>query len=1286
MNSYEQYGSSYRSETPESLDKELEQQEYEQEVNTPRTEEAPAPQVLAEGEEAAPVAPPTPEAEAPDANPNEERLNTLDGFLEDSAVEIRDWIDNKLQGNQQTKEEIRTDRQGSRQETADKQEMVEEAGGDMGVVREVSRAVTSGVDKAIQDSIGAANFVGDLAKTKLGMVDEADEWNNVDHANYRGSERDLMMAEPRSAAGAFARDMVSFVTLANKVKLVTGLGAAGAASTKIGGVKGIAARVLIETGAGAIADFMIDPSDPNAAAAVQEYFPSLKDNQILSAFAMQEEDNEFTRRVKNSIEGGVMGNAVDAAARGFKGLFAFAKKIMPWKKANPGKAVSEAPQEVKDEAYSALIKALDESDIRDRQPGDPPFQYDRPGKKERLEEAKANSGTKSRQDYEPFERSAYTTKTPIGKVMADQAINADRPRHSPGSPSPYLTDNTIKQLSEAGGDMKVINKAADEIAADLEAKIKSRDPAVVAEARAVIEQWHADNPIDGYSIDANMAALLKPIVDEDGVSQSYIRTLAGNNTAKVLIADVSNQLLEIAGQSRQIVDNGMSANRQHNMIFDRLKTLTRLQIKDASQRGSGLQSLQNWLGDGSATKKKVADMDKKIEDLRTRINQGDPKAKEDMKTFVDSLNLADGDASLTTTFMDQFFALGRENLETTMYNSYLSGLATQERNIAGNLANGLIRPLSMVLGSDMGSANQRAALSMFVSFKESLGEGWKVAKTSFINNNPDPFSKTGSIRRSNTEKRIENLVAQADTDSKKIAAWLIQTQYRFLAAPWAQGATRALEAADNGFRVVSARQKARFDMVKLSIEDGIEFKPKKFERHLKSKIKDGQIVDEELLNWAKTDTFQEDLGPHMSRISDMISDLPFLKYAIPFVKTPTNILKQTATFVPGARLVAYAHADSLPGNFFKEYAQVMRGSDEVAKSVYKGREAIGAMTGISFSLMGFFGISTGAGPRDPRLRKVWEAENRPHSIKLGGVWYSNRILGPIGILMSAFSDIGMMTASPATRDTASELSAQLIYTIAGSLFEQSWAKGLFSVMDTINSVTSGDTSAIDGEKAMASMARSMIPYQAALRSWNNTLVPGIRDYNSELEKLIAESVPVAKAFMGTERTSMFTGEPVASGGLSALNQGLPFSLAEVNNDPVVQEMIKKGITIPTEFADKYKGVDLRVEDKKRLNELSKKLDLRGQMKDLFDTDWFKQSFEEWQNENPPTPREKTEWYLTAKRTFSKVRDEAIEIYRNEGTVESDRLDKELTAIEERDFYARRGNYSAASQAQELINY
>ena len=70
-----------------------------------------------------------------------------------------------------------------------------------------------GIEKAYPRHYWFANFVGDFAKTKLGMVEEDDEWNNTDHKDYRGSERDLVIAEPRSMAGQMARDLVSFVVI-----------------------------------------------------------------------------------------------------------------------------------------------------------------------------------------------------------------------------------------------------------------------------------------------------------------------------------------------------------------------------------------------------------------------------------------------------------------------------------------------------------------------------------------------------------------------------------------------------------------------------------------------------------------------------------------------------------------------------------------------------------------------------------------------------------------------------------------------------------------------------------------------------------------------------------------------------------------------------------------------------------------------------------------------------------------------------------------------------------------
>ena len=90
----------------------------------------------------------------------------------------------------------------------------------------------------------------------------------------------------------------------------------------------------------------------------------------------------------------------------------------------------------------------------------------------------------------------------------------------------------------------------------------------------------------------------------------------------------------------------------------------------------------------------------------------------------------------------------------------------------------------------------------------------------------------------------------------------------------------------------------------------------------------------------------------------------------------------------------------------------------------------------------------------------------------------------------------------------------------------------------------------------ANIIRAMTPYQAALRSLNNVLVPGIRDYNNAMEKYFAETVPGAKMFLGAERISMRTGEPVANGGYSVFNQLTPFSLKEVREDPLLGKLVE----------------------------------------------------------------------------------------------------------------------------------
>ena len=453
---------------------------------------------------------------------------------------------------------------------------------------------------------------------------------------------------------------------------------------------------------------------------------------------------------------------------------------------------------------------------------------------------------------------------------------------------------------------------------------------------------------------------------------------------------------------------------------------------------------------------------------------------------------------------------------------------------------------------------------MYANFLGDFSEGLQVARTSFMDNT-SKRSMEGTWQGMDMAKKLDNLRASAKTPMENAMYTFKAAQYHFMANPWMQGATRMLSATDDGFKVMSARQKARFDAMMLAIEDGIDFDPKKFETVWSTKYKNGEIVDEDLLNWAKQDTFQEDLNGKMAMFADAVNESILLKFVIPFVKTPTNIIKQTGHYVPfGGTAVRTVNrvmeGAGLDFRFYKEYDKMMQGSDETMKAVYRGREATGVMVTTFGGIMGAAGLITGAGPRDPDKRKAWEeAGNQQHSIKLGGVWVSTRFLGPLGILLSATADLGMVGATAGAYDDFQELQQQLIYTTAGALMEQSWLKGLANSLTATMEVVNGRRE-MNPEDAVAQISRALIPYQAALRSLNNTLVPGVRDFNNSMDKFWAETLPGLKAFMGHERISLRTGEPVYNSGMSALNQVVPFGLKEANEDPVLGRLVSWVLT------------------------------------------------------------------------------------------------------------------------------
>ena len=1320
--------------------------------------------------------------------------NPVSQFLENSAVEVRDWIDDKIQGNQRSKEEIRADRsevrQKGRAKAAEIEDQIDNQTGLGAVYRDTTRAVLGAGEKQVQDVIGFGNLVGDTVKTRLGMVEEDDLYNNVDLPNYVGAERDMIIAEPKSQIGVAARDLIAFFGMSRRIggaarstglvntsNIIPAFGKA----TKAQKLTKFAADRGTEFVLGAIADLVMDPGDSNASNFIIEKIPGTAP--FLGMFAIDEDDNEWEKRFKNTIEGGVLQEVVDVVGLGLRGLKAGGRQFKGWLKNNPGKKSTDAPVEVKAAAvkeYEDVIeqglkeqeefiqKSIDfrqgEMDLRaERQldldfnagdlrkdigdsntgalkgdnikaesnsvdydeamyrqnkdkwmegeytspelPGQPKSQLStprvrpqapkqpantRPGMAARATEQAFNGSREngSPAKLEPHERAGRSSQYPVEEVGKEQAALKGRMPFDGRGTKPAMTDNLVRQFKAASNSdeaMNIIRETYDQGMADRIAKgLASTNPDV--KAKAIEDLVMLNKAVDADAVES----ILMEQVKQGQFTKARIQQVQGQFVAKTYIVDIANQLADDGKIYGDLVANKQDAFHQAQGMLDKILVASKLQVEAISDAARVLQSSQN-LGKAAPSPdslKKLAKTSERVNDLKKRLEIGDRKAIDEMATLAKSFTLADGDPDLVQTFFEKFFELGNKNFQTVMYNAYLSGIKTQQRNILGGFVNIVMRPAEIAMGAriERDSDTARAALSMYSTMWDSLREGWQIGRTSWANWSPDnPLNKVSTDL--STAEKVRNLRAIANTPSEHAAATLINLQYNFMAHPALQGPMRGLNAADAAFRAVSARQMTVYEMSKLAYEDGIAFNPEKFEQMWSTKMKDGRIVDEKLLQYAKEDTFQEDLGKYMQATSNYIDQIPFVKFIVPFVKTPTNILKRTAHYTPLlGRGVSFVNTQ-LGTTFFKEYDAVMKGTDETAKALYRGREATGALIGITFTGMGAMGLSTGMGPVTPAGMAAWKAAGIPrHSIQLpGGVWMSNRWLGPVGILMSLYADLGRIAADPGQYENGAELFAAAAAVTAGALFEQSWLQGVTGIMAAMVDVHQEKADRFDPERWAVGVSRGMIPFSAALKNFNDTLTPGLREYDEYRYKLLAETIPFAKNFLGEEVISMWSGEPKVSKGMSALDQGQPFGFREVQNDPLLQKLLDLGVDFPAEFAYKYRGVELLKADKMAMHKLFSQTNLRKNLEKQLLTDSYihDTNYKSWQDEQRPSPRRTSGWYKNITGQIQGAMDQAYEQYVNGDSPEGLELKRKVERAKHEKYLANRNKFNELQNLQSL---
>lgn len=187
----------------------------------------------------------------------------------------------------------------------------------------------------------------------------------------------------------------------------------------------------------------------------------------------------------------------------------------------------------------------------------------------------------------------------------------------------------------------------------------------------------------------------------------------------------------------------------------------------------------------------------------------------------------------------------------------------------------------------------------------------------------------------------------------------------------------------DGITQNSARRTQRYALAyRRMMEEGVP-STQAFSR-LKQIVQDQEFQDsvqESVEDFATRVTFQDSLGPNGMKLQQLVKGvrplhIPVLEFIIPFVRTPINIFKQGVTEVNP--IFTSLQAATGTGDFTKGMKAGGIETDEVM-----GRAAFGSTASLAAVTMATNGMITGAGPSDPEMRKVLMRTGwRPYSVKI----------------------------------------------------------------------------------------------------------------------------------------------------------------------------------------------------------------------------------------------------------------------------------------------------------------
>ena len=287
--------------------------------------------------------------------------------------------------------------------------------------------------------------------------------------------------------------------------------------------------------------------------------------------------------------------------------------------------------------------------------------------------------------------------------------------------------------------------------------------------------------------------------------------------------------------------------------------------------------------------------------------------------------------------------------------------------------------------------------------------------------------------------------------------------------------------------------------------------------------------------------------------------VPGLHFIIPFVKTPTNILKYAWERMP------------VLGLMNQQAVQTLKAGGREADLLI-AKQTMGATALMLGSYLADNDVITGSLPQMTKAQKE-VGGIQPYSIKIGDKWVAYNRVDPIGMFLGLMADYKNLSGNidEFTRD---EFAYAATLALVNNLGSKTYLQGIFNTIGAIDAAKRGQTDAL--EKWAASMTSAFIPF-AGLRNQMNKAYGDdtAREVNGYVDRIVA-TIPGYSSTLPPHR-NLLTGDPIVYEGGMGIDIASPFYTKTEVNDPVANELSRLKLASFKHPPKRMYGIDLSPE-------------------------------------------------------------------------------------------------------------